>query len=188
MAPFDQVAIEWAAWVDAKDLKPGYELLNPDDTWAEVVSVSKVDTPLTAYNLTVDEFSTFFVAANDDAEPVWVHNTCHVPVRQYKVGQAAQLQRRSLNDGLDIHHAGQAHAMEQVVPNYDRRSAPAIAIPQIEHRGLETRRGTVTSSARDILAADIRDLRANTNAPNASLQALIELNRTMYPQSFSRGR
>lgn len=80
-----QGAIEWAAWVDAKDLKPGYELLNPDDTWAEVVSVSKVDTPLTAYNLTVDEFSTFFVAANDDAEPVWVHNTsCSLSNRTYQ--------------------------------------------------------------------------------------------------------
>lgn len=70
-----QGAIEWAAWVDAKDLQPGFQLLNPDDTWAEVIEVRREATPLTAYNLTVDEFSTFFVAANVDEEPVWVHNT-----------------------------------------------------------------------------------------------------------------
>ena len=113
-------AIERAAWIDARVLKLGYELLNPDESWAEVVSVSQVKTPLTAYNLTVDEFSTFFVAANENAEQVWVHNTCLLPVRQYEVGQANQLQRRSLNDGLDIHHAGQAHAMEQAISGYDR--------------------------------------------------------------------
>lgn len=60
-----QGAIEWAALVDAKDLRPGYQLLNLDDTWAEVVSLKRDVTPLTAYNLTVEEFSTFFVAANE---------------------------------------------------------------------------------------------------------------------------
>ncbi|MDT8853644.1 hypothetical protein RNZ50_01075 [Paracoccaceae bacterium Fryx2] len=38
--------------------------------------MERVVAPLTAYNLTVEEFSTFFVAANVDAEPVWVHNSC----------------------------------------------------------------------------------------------------------------
>lgn len=38
------------------------------------MAVTPVKAPLTAYNLTVADFETFFVAANDNAEPVWVHN------------------------------------------------------------------------------------------------------------------
>jgi len=64
--------------VDTADLEPGYELRNADETWAEIVAVEKVAAKLTAYNLTVAEFQTFYVAANVNAEPVWVHN-CRVP-------------------------------------------------------------------------------------------------------------
>ncbi|MGJ8628519.1 MAG: polymorphic toxin-type HINT domain-containing protein [Sulfitobacter sp.] len=71
-----QGSISWGAWVDAKDLEPGFRLLNDDDSWAEVVSVKPVSESLTAYNLTVDGFHTYYVAANDDAAPVWVHNAC----------------------------------------------------------------------------------------------------------------
>jgi len=60
--------------VDTADLEPGYELRNADETWAEIVAVEKVAAKLTAYNLTVAEFQTFYVAANVNAEPVWVHN------------------------------------------------------------------------------------------------------------------
>ncbi len=69
-----QGSIDRGHWVDAKDLMPGDQLLNPDGSWAEVVELRTVKNPLTAYNLTVSDFHTFFVAANDDAEPVWVHN------------------------------------------------------------------------------------------------------------------
>ncbi|WP_368660805.1 hypothetical protein [Paracoccus sp. (in: a-proteobacteria)] len=31
---------------------------------------------MTAYNLTVNEFHTYFVTANTNAAPVWVHNNC----------------------------------------------------------------------------------------------------------------
>ena len=69
-----RVPIEWGAWVEAKDLVPGDRLQNPDGTWAQVVSLKITQTPLTAYNLTVETDHTYFVAANLDAEPVWVHN------------------------------------------------------------------------------------------------------------------
>jgi len=69
-----QGPIKWGHWVDTSDLKPGYALLNEDETWAEVVAVDVVQGDLTAYNLTVEGTHTYFVAANVDAAPVWVHN------------------------------------------------------------------------------------------------------------------
>ena len=54
----------------------GDRLLNDDGTWAEVVSSDVTPEPLRAYNLTVEGWHTYFVAANVDAAPVWVHNIC----------------------------------------------------------------------------------------------------------------
>jgi hypothetical protein len=39
-------------------------------------------------------------------------------------------------------------------------------------------------SPRDLLARDIWNLRQYTNTPNSSLQQLINLNKTMYPEAF----
>lgn len=63
-------------WIDAGNLKPGYKLLNPDNTWAEVVSVLKEPATLDAWNLTVEGANSYFVAETDGAGPVWVHNAC----------------------------------------------------------------------------------------------------------------
>jgi hypothetical protein len=68
--------LENGHWVDAAQLQAGDRLLNDDGTWAEVVSVEIEAEPLTAFNLTVAEFHTYFVAANENAAPVWVHNDC----------------------------------------------------------------------------------------------------------------
>ena len=59
-------------------MKPGDRLLTSTGSYAEVVSVVLEDRPLQAYNLEVDGYHTFFVAApdNDDAPAVWVHNSC----------------------------------------------------------------------------------------------------------------
>ena len=51
-------------------------MLNDDSSWAEVVSSRTLAQPLRAYNLTVKDFHTYFVAANKNAAPVWVHNIC----------------------------------------------------------------------------------------------------------------
>ena len=61
-------------WLYAATLQAGDRLLNADGTWAEVLGAEAVDEPLLAYNLTVEGFHTYFVAANEDAAPVWVHN------------------------------------------------------------------------------------------------------------------
>jgi hypothetical protein len=60
----------------SENLQAGDRLLNDDGTWAEVVGVEIEAEPLTAFNLTVAEFHTYFVAANENASPVWVHNDC----------------------------------------------------------------------------------------------------------------
>ena len=41
-----------------------------------MLAAETVNAPLLAYNLTVEGFHTYFVAANEDAAPVWVHNDC----------------------------------------------------------------------------------------------------------------
>lgn len=108
-------------------------------------------------------------------------------VSPYEVGRANDLRARSaVGDELDVHHAGQAHAMEQLVPGYGRATGPAITVPRAEHVQIPTVRGPVSGSARDQLAKDIRDLRNHTNAPNSSLQELIEFNRKEFPGAFQK--
>jgi len=68
--------IPHSQWVDAQYLKTGYRLFNPDNTWAIVTSVQVTDEPLTAYNLTVADYHTYFVAGQQHAPAVWVHNNC----------------------------------------------------------------------------------------------------------------
>jgi len=67
-------------WVDAASLKPGYRLLNSDDTWSQIVEVRVAKERLNAFNLRVDEYSTYFVrGANSGFGPaVWVHNNCNI--------------------------------------------------------------------------------------------------------------
>jgi len=108
-------------------------------------------------------------------------------VQAYEVGSFKALQERSVvGDKLDLHHVGQAHAMEQVVPGYSRQTGPTIALPQWEHAAIPTLRGPVGLSPRSLLARDIWNLRQNTNAPNSALQQLIQMNKEMYPGAFGR--
>lgn len=105
----------------------------------------------------------------------------------FEVGKADGLRARSVKgDGLDVHHAGQAHPMEQLVPGYDRATGPAIMVPRGEHVTIPTVQGQVAGTPRRQLAKDIKDLRNYTSAPNSSLQELIDLNKTMYPNSFTK--
>ena len=68
--------LENGHWIDAGNLISGDRLLNVDGSWAEVIGVEIEAKPLTAFNLTVADFHTYFVAANENAAPVWVHNNC----------------------------------------------------------------------------------------------------------------
>lgn len=62
--------IPGGAWVDAAHLRPGNHLRSPDGTLRKVISVELIDTPLQAYNLTIENTETFFVGYDG----VWVHN------------------------------------------------------------------------------------------------------------------
>ncbi len=67
-------AIPGGAWIDAVGLRPGDLLLQDDGEWSEVVSVVATDAPLQAFNLSVAEFHTYFVAGELGEDAVWVHN------------------------------------------------------------------------------------------------------------------
>uniref|UniRef100_UPI001B7F8F4B RHS repeat-associated core domain-containing protein n=1 Tax=Thiobacillus thioparus TaxID=931 RepID=UPI001B7F8F4B len=108
-------------------------------------------------------------------------------VKAYEVGLANKLRTNSLpNDGLQIHHVGQGNPMSQIIPGYQYNSAPAIVLPTEIHQAIPTVRGAVTGTARSQLAKDILDLRRYTDAPNSSLRELINLNKSMYPESFRK--
>jgi RHS repeat-associated protein len=108
-------------------------------------------------------------------------------VEKYEVGSAKDLSKISVKDGLDIHHVSQSKPAGQLIKDYDKATAPAIALPKSEHKAIPTLKGTNTAgNARQQLAKDVKDLRRFTNAPNSSLQKLIDLNKKMYPESFKK--
>ena len=70
---------EHGKWIEAQNLKPKDKLLdNYGNLSSEVISIDIKPIALKAYNLTVNDFHTYFVkgAANDNITPVWVHNDC----------------------------------------------------------------------------------------------------------------
>ena len=90
--------------------------------------------------------------------------------------------------GLDAHHAGQSVAMKKVVAGYDHNTSPSILVPKVGHtikgpNGIVSRSTKGIDNARDILARDINELRrVYPDIPNARLQELIEMNKSMYPE------
>jgi len=63
-------------WVDAADLVVGDRLLNSDGSWSVVSSLEFVSEEFEAFNLTVQDFNTYFVGEQDKQSFYWVHNTC----------------------------------------------------------------------------------------------------------------
>lgn len=107
------------------------------------------------------------------------------PVKPYEVGMTADLKARSRGDNLDIHHVPQGQPAKKPIHGYDYSNAPGIALPNAEHQRIPTSKGATTAgSPRQQLAKDIRDLRNYTNAPNSSLQQLIQYNKLLYPEQF----
>jgi RHS repeat-associated protein len=104
-------------------------------------------------------------------------------VQPYDVGTAGDLRGDSVpGDRIDIHHVPQQQPAGQVISGYDPKTAPAIAVPEGEHRAIPRDTGTATRSPRDQLAKDVKDLRNNTNAPNGQIQKLIDLSKQKYPE------
>ncbi|MBX3415936.1 MAG: hypothetical protein KF708_24860, partial [Pirellulales bacterium] len=128
-----------------------------------------------------------FGGAARNTPPPKASTTPIAPVTAYDVGfYNTLLQRSTVGDNLDIHHVGQSHPLSLVIPGYDSYTAPAIVLPNTEHVTIPNLRGNTDLTARDILARDIKNLRDKTNAPNSALQQLIQLNKWLYPQDFSK--
>lgn len=111
----------------------------------------------------------------------------------WKVGVYNELQ--GLEVGLQAHHVGQKSLMGKLVPGYKSLIAPAILVPEIGHvinmpgigRVAATRGLGGFTNARSVIARDIFELRrvyGNQGIPNSSLQQLIQMNKTMYPEAF----
>ena len=114
----------------------------------------------------------------------------------FQVGTHEDLIKINAGTGLDSHHAGQKAIMGNLVANYDEMKAPAILVPTVGHtrtkdgigvvsrRKVNPRTGNPFTSARELLARDIRELRRvyGDEVPNKQLQKLIDLNKSMYPE------
>ncbi|MEI7257029.1 RHS family protein, partial [Dickeya dadantii] len=96
---------------------------------------------------------------------------------------------------LDAHHVGQKAIMKDLVKDYDPKTAPSMLVPKEGHTlskegvGIVSRSkinpttGQPFSSARDVIARDIKELRrVYPDVPNAKLRELIDLNKSMYPE------
>ena len=79
-----------------------------------------------------------------------------------------------MGDGLEIHHAPQAHVAEQVSPAYSRVNEPAIALPRAEHQAMPTIRGSISINPRAMLAQEVSNLRNFTNATNQHIQSWLD--------------
>ena len=102
---------------------------------------------------------------------------------------------RNLNLKWDAHHVGQQNIMQNLVKNYDPKTAPTILVPRTGHTtrngeiGIVSRRkinpktGQPFTNARSLVARDIKELRrVYPDIPNSKLQELIRLNKEMYPE------
>ena len=54
-------------------------MLNDEKSWAVVTAINVEAALLTAYNMKVSAYHTYFVTGDTGANPVWVHNDCNVP-------------------------------------------------------------------------------------------------------------
>ena len=72
--------IEGGQWIDAVNLSSGDKLLNADSSNSTVISVEIVDIAFQAFNLSVDDFYTYYVSAPGGSTAYWVHNQCNAEI------------------------------------------------------------------------------------------------------------
>ena len=101
----------------------------------------------------------------------------------YDVGYAKDLRNTSV-PFTQVHHVGQSAQADALLGDFNAvnrvGNEPAIRITESEHTAVNAAQPNypTPASARDLLARDITILRNETNAPNAALKELIELNKT----------
>ncbi|MDQ1162557.1 RHS repeat-associated protein [Chryseobacterium sp. SORGH_AS 447] len=110
----------------------------------------------------------------------------------WKVGKYKVMQ--GIEEGLDAHHVGQKAIMKRLIADYDPKTAPSILVPKEGHtigKGVVSRNTKGLTSARDVVARDIFELRrvyGSQGIPNEALQELIQLNKTMYEGAFIKAK
>jgi hypothetical protein len=110
---------------------------------------------------------------------------------QYAVGPYNIL-KEGAQAGLDVHHVGQKALMLQFIESYDMQAAPSILVPKHGHtirgeEGIVSRSMSGPTSARDVVARDVRELRrVYPDISNSTLQQLIDLNKQVYPREMTR--
>jgi RHS repeat-associated protein len=110
------------------------------------------------------------------------------PVQPYETGPANDLRARSVpGDGLDIHHVPQAGQAEQLFPGYDRRTGPAMAVPDGEHGDIPTLKGPAKLTPEQQIAKDIQDLIDNTNAPPDAINKADKAAKELLPNKGAEG-
>lgn len=109
-----QGEIDNGVWIDASNLRAGYQLLSEHGTWQTVKSVSIAKEALTAYNLTVDNTHTYFVSVQGGKYGVWVHNDC--ANNAFSKFKSSKLSYGS--NVITIDKAGMKHILERYHPKY----------------------------------------------------------------------
>ena len=110
--------------------------------------------------------------------------------RIFEVGIYSEL--RGAEAGLQAHHVGQKAVLKKFIAGYNLKEAPSILVPEVGHTirgplGIVSRKTVGFTNAREVLARDIFELRrVYPSIPNASLQELIKLNKSMYPNAFKK--
>jgi hypothetical protein len=186
-------SVDREAFVPVSELRPGERL----DTMAgttTVVSVTRHARDELVYNVRTHRDHVYRVGSLGTL----VHNTCPEPGAAhsagrgvYGVGLAKDLRRNPIL-GTQVNHVPQSRQAESLIGNFSLRNnignEPAIRLPISEHEAVNAaqRMRRAPASARDLLADEIRILRNNTNAPNAQLKQLIELNRKLHPTDYLR--
>jgi hypothetical protein len=111
--------VEGKGWTYVKDLKVGDLLVQSDGNTLKVDSIELEHKQVTVYNMTVDEFHTYFVSNLG----IWVHNTnCPVKAPPHAVVNALSdfqsVQMKFGSNTFLIDKSGMKHILQRHHPNY----------------------------------------------------------------------
>ncbi|MCC6149421.1 MAG: DNA/RNA non-specific endonuclease [Planctomycetes bacterium] len=84
------------AFVGMGTLKPGERLLLADGSAATVTAsrIEQLAKPVTVYNFEVADWHTYFVAADRQSKPVWVHNLCALKSTYDELGRLSKVRAK----------------------------------------------------------------------------------------------
>ncbi|MFC5700575.1 polymorphic toxin-type HINT domain-containing protein [Cohnella faecalis] len=110
--------VEDKGWTFVKDLKVGDLLVQSDGNTLEITSIELLHKHVTVYNMTVDEFHTYFVSDLG----IWVHNT-NCPFGKYEDAPYHGTTNNSVKIKAPIDGQDALNKSLSIGPNTDRRIA-----------------------------------------------------------------